>query len=202
MSRDAPDGQDSRDPAGSAIGRPARSVVVPSIPAPASKSAGLRSAGNGISASALHRALVVGHIVVDLNLSGDDVRLDRVELGLDLRRQQALVVLVDGVIDPAVLKAEDLNARLPYAVLSVHERLVGRDVDVLERRGEDLAWEHVILVGVDANRQLSGISGRFEHALSGRTRRSVDDVGAAVDLGLSEFAALDRVVPGGRRRAG
>ena len=113
-----------------------------------------------------------------------------------------LVVVVDRIADAVVLEAEHLDAGLPGAVLGRLERIVGRDVDALQHRGQDLAGEEAVLVGVDADAELAGVGGGLQHALAGRAGGRVDDVGAAIDLRLGEFAALDRVVPGRRRRAG
>ena len=62
--------------------------------------------------------------------------------------------------------------------------------------------EKAILVRIDADAELAGVGRRLQHALPGRAGGGVDDVGAAVDLRLGEFAALDRIVPGRGRRAG
>ena len=73
---------------------------------------------------------------------------------------------------------------------------------MLQHRGQDFAREKTVLVGIDADAELAGVRRRLQHALTGRARGGVDDVGAAIDLRLGEFAALDRVVPGRGRRAG
>src|SRR5690349_15259545 len=47
------------------------------------------------------RAGVVAHVVVHLDLAGDDVGLGLVDLGLHLGSDQFLVVLVERPVDPA-----------------------------------------------------------------------------------------------------
>jgi hypothetical protein len=52
-----------------------------------------------------NRALVVRHIVVDVDLAGDDVRLGGFGGLLGLGRQDCLVPLVLGIADAIVLQA-------------------------------------------------------------------------------------------------
>ena len=85
------------------------------------------------------RALVVGHVVVDLDLARDDVGFSAWSAAAFTSGVRMLfVVLVDRVADAVVLEAEHLDAGLPRAVLRVHEGIVGGDVDVLQHRGQDM----------------------------------------------------------------
>src|SRR6202522_1692121 len=142
------------------------------------------------------RALTVRRVVMHLDLAGDDVGPGRLRRSLGFRSQDALVPFVDGIIDAAFFQAERLDPRLPGPVLGVHERLVSRDVDMFEHRGQNLAREKIVLIGVDADAEFAGVRGSFQHALSRCARRRIDNVRAAIDLRLREFSALHRVVPG------
>ena len=85
--------------------------------------------------------------------------------------------------------------------LGLIEGVVGR-VHALDHGGQDLAGMHAVLVRVDADAELAGVSRRAQHADARAAGRVVDHVGAAVDLALGEFAALHRIVPGRARGAG
>src|SRR5262245_7043581 len=60
---------------------------------------------------------VVAHVVVDDDLARDDVRLGLFDLGLHLRRNQLLVVLVERPVDTAFLEAQHPQPALPRAAL-------------------------------------------------------------------------------------
>src|SRR5690349_1716362 len=72
---------------------------------------------------------VVAHIVVDDDLARDDVGLGLLDLGLHLRRDQLLVVLIERPVDAAFLQAQHLQAALPGPGLRRLEALIGREVD-------------------------------------------------------------------------
>src|ERR1700722_526087 len=111
-----------------------------------------RSHEQRLSSSTLRSgALVVGHVVVDLNLARDDIRFRLIRFGSDLCAENDLVVVVDRVIDAALFQAQQKNTRLPVSVLGVHERLVSRHVDVLQHRSQDFAGKQTVLVGIDAD---------------------------------------------------
>ncbi len=57
------------------------------------------------------------------------------------------------------------------AVLGVHEGVVDGDVDALQHRGQHLAGLQAVLVGVDADAELAGISRRLQHADAGAAGR-------------------------------
>src|SRR5512143_2535382 len=69
-------------------------------------------------------AAVVGHVVDDVDLAGDDVGLGRFDLGLHLGRDQLLVVLVERPVDAAFLEAKHLHVAFPLAVLHRLETVV------------------------------------------------------------------------------
>src|SRR5215470_890706 len=58
-------------------------------------------------------AVVVGHVVVDDDLAGNDVGLGLLDLGLHLRRDQFLIILVVGPVDAAFLESEHGDPPLP-----------------------------------------------------------------------------------------
>ena len=128
--------------------------------------------------------------------------LGLVDLGLHLGRQHRAVVVVDRVVDALLLQAQALHAGLPGAVLGSLERVVDRDVDPLEHRGQHAAGVQVVLVAVDADRQLALVGRRLQHAEAGGAGGGVDHVGALAELADRELAAARRVVPGRGRGAG
>ncbi|CDX32277.1 conserved hypothetical protein [Mesorhizobium sp. SOD10] len=148
------------------------------------------------------RAVVVGGVVVHLHLAGDYIGLGLFDGRLHLIGHQGLVVVVHGVVDAAFLEAEILDAALEGAVLAVHEGVVDGNVDTLHHRGQHLAGLQAVLVGIDADAELSGIRRRLQHADAGAAGSRVDHVRTLVDLRFGDLAALGRVVPGGRRVAG
>src|SRR5271156_3452765 len=95
------------------------------------------------------RALAVGRVIMHLDLAGNNVRLGGVRRGLGLWSQDALVPFVDRVIDAAFLQAERLDAGLPGPILGVHERLVSRNFDMLQHRGQNLARKEIVLIRID-----------------------------------------------------
>src|SRR5262245_37924293 len=73
-----------------------------------------RSATAGAAIAVTERselAGVVGHVVGDLDLAGDDVGLGRVDLALHVGADQLGVVLVHRVVDTAFLQPEHGDAR-------------------------------------------------------------------------------------------
>ena len=75
-------------------------------------------------------------------------------------------------------------------------------VDALQHRGQHGARMQVVLVAVDADRQIAGIGRRLIDAGTGSAGRGIDHIGATIELAARQLAAAARVVPGGRRRAG
>src|SRR5581483_2492115 len=147
-------------------------------------------------------ALVVGHVVRNRDLAGDDVCLRLVDLGLHVRGDELLVVLVIGPVDPALLEAQDRDPALPGVVLGRGKGVVSGEIDALDHGGQHGAGVEIVLVGIDPDRELLGVGRRLINAEPGVARRGIDDVDAAVELGLGELAAAARIVPSGRRRAG
>ena len=58
------------------------------------------------------------------------------------------------------------------------------DVDALQHRGQDRAGVQVVLVAVDADRELAGVGGGLQHAEARTAGGGEDDVGASVELRL------------------
>src|ERR1700757_793575 len=110
---------------------------------------------------------VVAHVVVDDDLARDDVGLGGLDLGLHLRRDQLLVVLVERPVDAAFLQAQHLHPALPRAALRRLEALIGREIDALHHRGQHRAGMQVVLVGINADRVLAAILGSLQHAGAG-----------------------------------
>ncbi len=117
-------------------------------------------------------------------------------------RDQLAIVVVDRDGDAVFLEAQHAQARLPAAVLGALHRVIDREVDALDHRGEDRAGMQVVLVAVDADRELAAVLRRLQHAQARGARRRIDDIGAAIELAARQLAALGRIVPGRRRRAG
>src|SRR5215469_11843160 len=74
---------------------------------------------------------VVAHVVVDDDLARNDVGLGLLDLGLHLRRDQLLVVLVVRPVDTAFLEAQHLEPALPRSGLGRLEALVRGEIDAL-----------------------------------------------------------------------
>src|SRR5258708_23262924 len=74
-------------------------------------------AGAAVIAGTTSLAGVVAHVVDDDDLARDDVGLGRVDLGLHLRRDQLLVILIERPVDAAFLEPKHLDAGLPRAVV-------------------------------------------------------------------------------------
>ncbi len=113
-----------------------------------------------------------------------------------------LVVVVDGGGNAVFLDAERLDAGGELVALDVTEGVVDCEIDALDHRGQDGARVQVVLVGIDADRELLVVGSRLQNAETGCTGCRVDDVRALVDLVLGELAAANRVVPGSTGRAG
>src|SRR5262245_56618347 len=139
-------------------------------------------------------------VIGDLDLAGRDVRTRLGEPTLHLRRDETAVVLVEREADPALGHAQDAHPGLPGSVLRGPEGVVDREIDALHHRGQDRAGLDVVLVRIHADRQAALVLGRLQRAEPGGPGRSVNDVGAAVELAASELAAARWIVPGGRRR--
>src|SRR3954454_4818385 len=58
---------------------------------------------------------VVAHVIVHLDLAGNDIGLGLIDLRLHLRADQLLIVLVERPVDAAFLQAEHRHAGLPGA---------------------------------------------------------------------------------------
>src|SRR5258706_3389419 len=144
---------------------------------------------------------VVGGVIMHLDLAGDDIGLGLIDLGLDLRRQQLFIVLVIGIIDAAFLEAERGHAGLPGAGLGILEAVIGGDIDMLDHRGQHGAGMQVVLIGIDADRQLAVIGSRLIDAGAGTASRRENHIDAAIELALRQLAATAGIVPGRRRRA-
>ena len=149
------------------------------------------------SARDQYGAGVVAHVVVHLDLAGDDVGLGLLDLRLHLGRDQLLVVLVERPVDAAFLQAEHRDAGLPAAVHRGLEAVVGREIDALDHRGQHRAGMQVVLVGVDADRRACrGPSRPAARRCRCAPAAAIDHVDAAIELALGEFAAARRIVPG------
>src|SRR5215475_5306706 len=142
---------------------------------------------------------VVAHVVVNDDLARDDVGLGLLDLGLHLRRDQLLVVLVERPVDAAFLEAQHLQAALPGPRLRRLEALIGREVDALHHRGQHRTGMQVVLVGIDTDRILAAILGGLQHARAGVAGGGIDHVDTAIELALGELGAAARIVPGGGR---
>src|SRR5260370_5213803 len=124
-------------------------------------------AGTAATSGTGSLAGVVAHVIVDDDLARDDVGLGGLDLGLHLRRDQLLVVLVERPVDAAFLQPEHLHAALPCAALRRLEALVGREIDALHHRRQHRAGMQVVLVGIDADCVLAAVLGGLRHALPG-----------------------------------
>src|SRR5437868_4209296 len=78
-------------------------------------------AADPVKLPSLHRASIVGHVVVDLHLARLDVRGRLVDGLLHVGRDQRLVVLVERPADAAFSKTERVNTRRELAVLGLLE---------------------------------------------------------------------------------
>ena len=76
-------------------------------------------------------------------------------------------MLVERVADAVLGEAEGLHAGLPGALHRGLEGVVHGDVDPLEHRGQDAAGVEIVLVAVDADRELPEIGGGLQHAEAG-----------------------------------
>src|SRR5262249_22895461 len=123
-----------------------------------------RPGGPGREARRPPPAVLLPHVVGDLDLAGPDVGARLLEPLLHLRGDQAPVVLVDRVPDAALGDPQVAHAGLPGPVLGGLEGLVDREVDALDHRGEDRARVEVVLVRVHADGELALVLGRLEHA--------------------------------------
>src|SRR5262249_16699485 len=137
---------------------------------------------------------VVAHVIVDDDLARDDVGLGLLDLGLHLRRDQLLVVLVERPVDAALLEPQHLHAALPGSGLPRLEAVIGREVDALGHRRQHRAGMEIVLVGIDADRVLAAVLGGLQHAVAGVAGGGIDDVDAAIELALGELGATARVV--------
>src|SRR4051794_7676569 len=92
--------------------------------------------------------------VGNLDLAGDDLLLVGVDLVLDVVE----LPTAGRVADTVALEVVDVEARLGGAVLVGLGEVVDRDVDALERRGQDvlllLLGSRQVLVGVHADSEL------------------------------------------------
>jgi hypothetical protein len=84
-----------------------------------------------------------------------------------------------------------------WPFLAWHEGVVGGVVDALDHRGQHRARLDGVLVRIDADRQLALGLGHLQRAQAGTAGHGEHHVGAAVELGTRQLAALGRVVPGG-----
>src|SRR3954471_18338795 len=117
----------------------------------------------------LDRALRIRHVVVHLDSARLDVGGGLVGGCLHLGRYECLVVLVHGISDSILGEAEHGRTGLPGPVLGLFEGRVGRVVDALEHRSQDLAGMQAVLVRIDADAEFPGIRGGPHHADAGAT---------------------------------
>src|SRR5919108_1356908 len=118
-----------------------------------------------------------------------DLPLDLVQLGLELGRD---VEGVDRVAGAVVGDAERQRSARELAVDHVLDGRVGRDVDLLQRAGDDRLVS-VLLVSVDADAVDAGLTGLLQHAQAASSGDLELDVGLAVDLRLGDRLAFGRV---------
>src|SRR5215471_11359659 len=145
---------------------------------------------------------VVAHVVMNGDLARHDVGLGLLDLGLHLRRDQLLVVLVERPVDAAFLQPQGLRAGFPGISLRGLEAVVGGEIDALQHRRQHRARVQVVLVGIDADGQLAAILGSLQHTGAGVPGGGIDDIDAAIELALGKLRTSARVVPGGGRGAG
>ena len=137
-----------------------------------------------------------------LDLAGDDVGLDALDLGLHLRGDQLGVVFVQRPVNTAFRQTQGLDARLPAALGGVIPALVRGQANILDHGGQHGARLQVVLVGIHADGQLAFILGSLIDTDTGTAGGGIDNVGALGELGLGEFRTLGRVGEGGRGGAG
>src|SRR5690606_13376762 len=100
------------------------------------------------------------------------------------------------------LDAERLNAGGELVTLGVSIGVVDGEVDALDHRSQHGARMQVVLVRVDADRELAVVGRGLQYTEAGGTGGRVDHIRALIDLVLGQFATANRVVPGSTRRAG
>src|SRR5207249_9859599 len=129
---------------------PLRAAALPPQSSPGEASEGAVGAPSEFKESEAPSELF-SHVVGDLDLAGDDVGAGLLEPLLHVGGDETPVVLVERVADAALGHAERADARLPDPFLRGLERLVHREVDALDHRGQDRPGMDVVLVRVDAD---------------------------------------------------
>src|SRR5690606_36200301 len=86
------------------------------------------------------------------------------------------------------------DARRPADVLNALHGIVGGNVDALQHRGQDRTGMQVVLVGVHADRILTGIGSSLEHTGASAASNLEDHIHALIELRTGNFGGLDRVV--------
>src|SRR4051794_26152551 len=94
----------------------------------------------------------------DHDTAGDDVLLELLEPGADVRRDQLLVVDVVDVADALLGEAVLVDAASEPVIPDLEDRVVDRVVDALDHRAQHVAWRLVVLVRVDADGELVRLS--------------------------------------------
>src|SRR5215212_9914801 len=110
-----------------------------------------------------HRALPVRHVVVHLDLAVLDVGGRGLDRAAHLGRDERLVVVVVGPGDAVLFQTEDAVAA-PVLVARLREGGMGRDVDALHHRGQHLPRVEHVLIRIDPDAELAGVSDRAQHA--------------------------------------
>ena len=137
-----------------------------------------------------------------LDLAGDDVGLDALDLGFHFRGDQLGVVLVQRPVNPAFGQTQGLDARLPAALGGVIPALVRGQTHGLDHGGQHGARLQVVLVGIHTDGQLAFVLGSLIDTDPGATGGGIDHIGALGELGLGQFCTLGRVGEGCRGGAG
>src|SRR5829696_5300323 len=185
-------GTTSRSMASFAISDPNR-LVIPRRRRPVSASAAGDVPG-AISVSTLSLRLGLG---LDLDLAADDVGLQGVQLGLELRRDLAVEVVERREAGTLVLQRADVRLVAEAAVLGRGDGVLDRDVQALVDAGDDVRTVGLgadAAVGVDPDRAhlaAAGLGG-LQRTLPGRTGHREDHVRALADQALGRLlTALD-----------
>ena len=119
---------------------------------------------------------------MNLDLAGNDIRLGSFDSLLDIVGHQFGVVLVDRIVNAAFLDAENIDAGGKLAIRGILEGIVGRDVDPLEHRGQNLARMQAVLIGINADCQFVSVGSRLQNSDARAAGSREDDVGTLVDL--------------------
>src|SRR5918994_331904 len=134
---------------------------------------------------------------LDLDLAADDVRLQGVELGLELGGHLAVELVERRETGALVLQRADVRLLREAAVLGCRDGVLHRDVQTLVDAGDDV---RAVLLRADAavgvhpdgvDLAAAGL-GRLQRALTGRAGHREQDVGTLADQALGRLLpALD-----------